>query len=100
MHVYNSSAARSHVESLSFAVEEHVWLQLAMPLLSPLRAVRTQGNHTEGGRGAARSVRERHVGCKVVVEAEMDGGGGCLELRRDGRALKLAMMQAEQAAAR
>jgi hypothetical protein len=54
-----------------------------MPSPSPLRAVRTQGDHTEGGRCAARSVREGHVGCRVVVEAEMDVGGELLELRRE-----------------
>ena len=92
--------ARSYVKSLSFVVEEHVWSWLAMPSLTPLRDAHTQGDYTKGGSCAARSVCERHVGYRVVVEAEMDGRGWQLELRRDGRAAKLAMMQAEQAAAR
>ena len=72
-----------------------------MPSPTPLRAAPTQRDEAAGGRRTARSVGERHGGwvAMVVGEAEMDGEDGALVVM--GRAAKLlAMMQAEQAAAR
>lgn len=84
---WGGGAGVAYVEGFTLVVEEHVWSLLAIPACAvPARHVRTQGNHAQSGRDAARAVGERHGARKggVVAGARWTGEVARMELLRDG----------------